>query len=427
MVCGEDTMAAKKIPMLANLPRAYEVMDKYRLDGLLAATQINVYYLTNFWGALMRMRRMFFNYAVLPRDPKKPAALVMTTAETSRLSDMPTWVPNVVSYSHPSHAAMRNYDPVAEEPGAGVALQWPVRKAHLSAKEKRWLTMSRPLAARTKATPIYALKSALTDAGLVKGRLAFDDPRPVEWVNAVGLELDGVEGTNIFREIRMIKSKDEIKLLREAARINEAGVDAAIRAMHLGSTWPELERAYNIAVAKEGGRGVYLTTGGLGLPHDKVIKGEPVMFDALAEFKHYHGDIGRTAIIGKPSAEIVRRNNAMTAGWETAYGMIRPGVTGRQMHDKVIKAIEREGFPGFMIATPHSIGLEHTDHPLPIGLDLPGSKGDFVFRENMVINVDLPYHEYGFGGMHLEDMVVVTKDGCEPLTSMRTDLVVIKG
>ncbi|MSO65977.1 MAG: aminopeptidase P family protein [Alphaproteobacteria bacterium] len=417
-------MAAKKVPMLVNLPRAYEVMDKHRLDGLVAATQINIYYLSNFWGALMRMRRSFFNYAVLPRDPKAAPALVMTSAETSRLQEMPTWMPNVVGYSHPTQAAMRDYDAVTEEPEAGAALKWPVRKAGLSAKEKRWLTMSRTMAARTRATPSYALKQALIDAGLKKGRIGYDDPRPIEWMNALGLKLAGVEGTNIFREIRMIKSKDEIALLRGAAAVNEVGVNAAIRAMHLGAHWSEMEIAFNVAVAKGGGRGIYLTCGGGGLPHDKVIRGEPVMFDALAEYRHYHGDIGRTAIIGKPTAEIVRRNKAMQVGWETAYAMIKPGVTGRQMTEKVLHVIEREGFKGFIIATPHSVGLEHTDHPLPIGLELPGSKGDFVFRENMVINVDLPYHEYGFGGMHLEDMVLVTKSGCELLTSMKTGIIV---
>jgi Xaa-Pro aminopeptidase len=95
------------------------------------------------------------------------------------------------------------------------------------------------------------------------------------------------------------------------------------------------------------------------------------------------------------------------------------------MTEKVIGVIEREGFPGFFIATPHSVGLEHTDHPIPIGLELPGSQGDLVCEENMVINVDLPYHELGFGGMHLEDMIRVSKDGCEPLTTMKTDLIVI--
>jgi Xaa-Pro aminopeptidase len=109
-----------------------------------------------------------------------------------------------------------------------------------------------------------------------------------------------------------------------------------------------------------------------------------------------------------------------------AYDTIKPGVTGSIMTKKVLRAMAKEGFPGFLIATPHSIGLEHTDHPIPIGTEMPGSKGDLVFQENMVINVDLPYHEYGWGAMHLEDMVRITKDGCEPLTSMETKMRVVK-
>jgi Xaa-Pro aminopeptidase len=53
------------------------------------------------------------------------------------------------------------------------------------------------------------------------------------------------------------------------------------------------------------------------------------------------------------------------------------------------------------------------------------SLGEFVFRENMTVNVDLPYHEFGWGAMHLEDTIVVTADGCEALTSEATDLFII--
>ena len=54
-----------------------------------------------------------------------------------------------------------------------------------------------------------------------------------------------------------------------------------------------------------------------------------------------------------------------------------------------------------------------------------GRRSSLCFEENMVSNVDLPYHELGWGGMHLEDMVRITKGGCEPLTSMDTKLRVI--
>jgi Xaa-Pro aminopeptidase len=413
--------------MLLNKPRAYEVMDRHGIDGLIATTQVNVYYLTGFWGALMRMRRSFFNYAVLPRAEDAPAALVMTAVELNRLQDMPTWVPNVVTYSHPVLLESRNYDTFTEEPDAGSALLWPVRKDGLSARESEWLEMSEAQAKTIRATPTYALKKAIEDAGLARAKVGTDDPRAVTWMNDMGLDgLTGVEATNIFREIRMVKSADEIAIIRDAARINEDGINAAIGALRVGAKWSEIEIAYNVEMARQGGTGVYVTPGTGGLPHGEIVPGETVMLDSLGEYKHYHGDIGRTAVVGKPSPEMVRRSKAMRAGWDTAFETIKPGVTGREMTEKVLATIEREGFPGFVIATPHSVGLEHTDHPLPIGPQLPGSMGDLVFEENMVINVDLPFHELGWGAMHLEDMILVTADGCEALTTMDTALRIIE-
>ena len=80
------------------------------------------------------------------------------------------------------------------------------------------------------------------------------------------------------------------------------------------------------------------------------------------------------------------------------------------------------GFPGFFFATPHSIGLEHGDHMLPIGPTLPGGNGPFVFEENMVFSLDMPYYEVGWGNLHMEDQLLVTATGIEPLTSCNTSL-----
>ena len=412
--------------MLLNKPRAYEVMDRYGLDGLIATNQINVYYLTNFWGALMRMRRNFFNYAVLPRNEDAPAALVITAVELNRLQEMPTWVPNVVTYSHPVFSDERDYDALTEELEAGGALAWPVRKGSMSENDKKWLALTTDQDSKVRATPALALKKALQDAGLGKATVGTDDPRAVTWMNEMGLKgLKGVEATNIFREIRMIKSDAEIEIIRDAARINEDGIDAAIKAMRVGAKWSKMERAYFVAMAKQDGRGVYISPGTGGLPHGKIVKGEPVMLDALGEYKHYHGDIGRTAVVGGASREMRARSKAMRIGWDVAFETMKPGVKFGAMAKKVLRAIKKEGFPGFVIATPHSVGLEHTDHPIAIGPEMPGSKGEITFQENMVINVDLPYHELGWGGMHLEDMVRITKGGCEPLTSMDTKLRVI--
>jgi Xaa-Pro aminopeptidase len=115
----------------------------------------------------------------------------------------------------------------------------------------------------------------------------------------------------------------------------------------------------------------------------------------------------------------------MKVGCDIAYGKIKPGVTGRAVTEAVIDGMKKAGFPGFVICTPHSVGLEHTDHPLPIGPELPGSCGPFVFQENMVFTVDMPYYEIGWGNMHLEDLIRVTATGIEPLNSCDMGLRVI--
>ncbi len=413
--------------MLLNKPRAYEIMDKYGLDGLVARDQLNVFYLTNFWGALMKMQRDFSNFALLPRQEDAPAALVISGSEMHRTATMQTWVPNLIAYSFRVKPNLRDFDPSTEEPEAEEWMAWPTREgAQLSPLEQQWSSITAEQAERAVATPAWGLKGALKDAGLERGTIGVDDPRMIHWLHEMGLpDLKGVEATNIFREIRMIKSAEEIDILRQAAIINEASCEAAIAAFREGAEWQEIETAYAVEMARRGGKSVYIVPGTGGLPHSHIRRGEPVMIDAFGEFNHYHGDIGRTAVLGEATDEMIKCNKAMQIGWETAYEMIRPGLKGSEMTQAVLDAVRKSGFPGFLIAVPHSIGLEHTDHPLPIGRDLPGSMGDMVLQENMVINVDMPYHELGWGAMHLEDTVRVTKNGCEPLTSMRTGMTVI--
>jgi Xaa-Pro dipeptidase len=400
--------------MLLNKAHAFDIMDKYNLDGLIAVTARNVYYLTDHASFSNRTKKVFYEYAVLPRAEDAPAALIISAPELPWLADDPTWVSNVVSYTH-------------AVPPAGVPLTWPRREgSDLPPREQQWLAIEEKYRDRICSTPFHALKRALRDAELEKATVGCDDPRVVTWLNDLGLEdLKGVEATNIFREIRVIKSEEEIAVMRQAARVNENGLNAGLGAIHKGSTWNDVERAYFTEVVQQGGHGVYITPGPGGLSHDTMVPGQPIMVDALGQFRFYHGDLGRTAIIGEPTKEMRSRNRAMAAGWERAFEMIKPGVTGSTLIEAVLDTIRGEGFPEFHLVVPHSVGLEHTDHPVPIGPEMAESLGEFVFRENMTVNVDLPYHEFGWGAMHLEDTIVVTADGCEALTSEATDLFVI--
>jgi len=415
--------------MLLNKPRAYEVMDKHKLDGLIAVNQPNIYYLTDYWGPLMRMRRTFYNYGVLPRKEDAPAALIGSAVELLRLFEdaNKTWVPNFCGYTHPIYSDQRDFDPDVEDPEAvQEGIKWPVMEGSLSERDSAYVEFTKEYRGSYSVNALYALKKALKDAGLTRGTIGTDDPRIIDWLHSIGLpDLKGVEATGIFREIRMVKSESEIKIMRRAAEMNEIAINKAIESLHINMEQGELETIYNTELAMHGGKGVYLSTGSMGRRNDRVKKNQLITFDGLCEYKHYHGDMGRTAICGTPSDEMLKRNEIMKKGCDIAYSMIRPGVTGRVMTSQVIQEMRAMGFPGFFICTPHSVGLEHTDHPLPIGPDLPGSQGEFVFHENMVFTVDMPYYEVGWGNMHLEDTVRVTATGCEAFTSCEVGLRII--
>ncbi len=415
--------------MLMNQPRAREVMDKYGVDALLAVNAVNIYYLTDYWGPFMNMLRPFNNYALFPRRDGAPAALIGSAVEFQRLHEDPdtTWVPNVCAYSHPTMFDRRDFDPDSEDPEAvQEGLKWPVRESTLDDDDRAFLARSDAYRGNYTVNALYALKKAIKDAGLANATVGTDDPRVIPWLQSIGLKaIKGVEATQMFREIRMVKTATELAIIRKAATMNEIAVDAAIASLYVGQPQDELEVIYNTELAKRGGKGRYLSTGTRGKRKGRVEKDQLITFDGLAEYKHYCADLGRTAICGTPTDEMLFRSRAMKIGCDIAYGMIKPGVTGRAVTEAVIEGLNKVGFPGFVICTPHSVGLEHTDHPLPIGPELPGSTGPFTFLENMVFTVDMPYFEIGWGNMHLEDLMRVTATGVEALNTVDVSLRVV--
>ena len=197
--------------------------------------------------------------------------------------------------------------------------------------------------------------------------------------------------------------------------------------MHEGATWDELERVYMTDMADHGARGIYLECGAGGLQSGRVIKHEAVMFDGLGQYQGYHGDFGRSAVIGDPGPDVAVRVKSLEAGWRAAYDAIKPGVKYSEVAATVAKAVKAAGFPGpFRTPVVHSLGLQHTDDPVGL-FDPPGKKADRVLEKDMVLNVDLPHIEIGWGAVHIEDTVRVTADGCEALTSMETALRILPG
>jgi Xaa-Pro dipeptidase len=399
--------------MLLNKPRAEQIMRREGLGGLLAVTPRNTYYLSDYWGLFNTAGGYDAAYLALLPAGDGPAALVMPALEIRRLETKGgTWMPEVYIYSSPDGDA-RFEDGTAK--GVDYA-GWSQRPgAELGELERRWMAIVRRLGPQASADAFWGLARALKAAGLERGCIGTDDPRVGGWLAACGLDrVDCRYQPQLFNEIRLIKTDAELELLTRAARANEASLLAAAAAMHEGATWQQLESVYLAAMASRGGRGIYLTCGVGELPAGQVRRGEPVMFDALGQVSHYHGDFGRCGVVGEPSAEHRQRHRAICIGWEVAREWLKPGVRYSELAAAVGNAVRQEGLSNFRDPVVHSLGLEHTDDPKLPGVQ-PQTKPDQCLQPGMVVNVDMPHTEIGWGSVHMEDTVHITADGCERL------------
>ena len=185
-----------------------------------------------------------------------------------------------------------------------------------------------------------AVRGALKDLRLDRGRLAFDDM-------AVGLrlgieDLEVTDGYDALMFARAVKTDTELGLLERSTRLNETAIRHTMEAWDKGATWRDLNRAYASAVVDLGGfvrdpggmvwghpRGADLTLMlATGLEDDEVTPGTHVMFDCHGTLDLYCWDGGKTWVVeGKPEggSQTVRRRYRAGGG-----GAARGYASGRQ-------------------------------------------------------------------------------------------------
>lgn len=403
-----------------------EIMERESLDGLIAQLPVNSYYLSSYWGLFNTPVGYDGSYwAVLPRDPERPSALVVPALEIRRLETAKAqgrgaWVDSVYAYSGP----LDDLDGFPDGTPRGLDYAgWPLREdGELTELEKQWRAVTERLGKQMSPNAFWAVARALKAAGLEQAKVGADDARTAIWMNECGLDRLTVRyAPQLFNEIRLVKTDAELDILRRAAHINEMSLLLAADTMREGITWDELENMYMMSMAQQGGRGVYLMCGVGELPAGALRRGEPVFFDALGQYEHYHGDFGRCGVVGEASAEHRKCHAHLLAGWETAQEMLKPGVSYAELTDAVGAAVRQAGLKNFRDPVVHSVGLEHTDDPKTTGAQ-PQSKPDRVLEPNMVVNVDMPHTEIGWGSVHMEDTVRITTYGFERLTE--TDMTI---
>jgi Xaa-Pro aminopeptidase len=326
--------------------------------------------------------------------------------------------PEVVTYSAPADVdRFRGRTVLTADESVATAPPRTWTKATdgaLSSIEDAWVRKEASLPVAHAANAELGVKKALEGLGLAKGRVAVDDAALAAALPRFGLEsLATVPGENLFRKIRLVKSSVEIDRMRTVARLNDAAARAMIPQLTPGMSFEDVQALFFTEVARRGGRPLFIVAGmPSGLRQGRLAAHEPFLVDCCGNFDGYSGDWARTIVLGTPPRLLLERAKLLGRIATEMTGMLKPGIRYSEITKRGQAMAKSLGatFPiGF---GPHSVGLTHSDDPWRD--DVPfQSRPDIALEPGMVITVDLPTLEPGWGSMHLESLILITTDGAE--------------
>ncbi|UCF20227.1 MAG: aminopeptidase P family protein [Gemmatimonadota bacterium] len=229
-----------------------------------------------------------------------------------------------------------------------------------------------------------------------------------------------VDATPLFDQLRMIKSGDELALIRRAISNTDTAIAATFASLEAGVTDREVARYLRDHMRRRGAQGGGLVQFGsnTAVPHGgteerRLERGMPVLIDAGCRVRGYRSDITRMHFFGDdPSPQYREIHNTVLAAQRAASQAGRPGVECQQL-DRVARNII--GAAGYG---------DYFTHRLGHGLGMDGHEPPYLVEGNsrqlepgMVFTVEPGIYLPGLWGVRIEDDFVVDQDGLQPLSS----------
>ncbi|MGE5555895.1 MAG: M24 family metallopeptidase [Methanocella sp.] len=256
------------------------------------------------------------------------------------------------------------------------------------------------------------------------GKLAVDTLAVESWrvlAKEVGGEDKLESAFQLFRQLREIKDSEEIMLIREACKMADAGMKAAAETIRSGVTQREIAAEAEYAMRKAGSDGVAFETivsAGIccAFPHGTsvdrtVCEGDFVTVDLGATNQFYRSDITRSFIVGKATEKQQKIYEAVQMAHQRAYEKIGPGVLAQKVDFVGWRVIDKAGFGDFFVHNlGHGVGLEVHEAPIL------GPESRDVLQVGNVVTDEPGIYLPGYGGVRIEDTVLVTEKGAEKLT-----------
>jgi len=386
-----------------DLDKARKLMENRELDGLIVSSPENFYYVSDYVGMTGTVGTAT---AIIPKSQDQDAVVIVLDWEIEEAREQ-TWIKDV-----------RTFETWIYFEKDGVTLP---------------LAKSKP----EQFDPFQVVSDVLAEKSIDEGKLGVElNVIPVTYFEKLRKAIPKanlVNANDLFWEMRSVKSPDEVSIIKEAARIHEKGIRAAVKVAKEGVTEKEIANEFRKVVIGDRrycwGIVAIFVGGGAnsGSPHHTFMtpsnyvlrRGDFLKFDGSINFKGYITGIARTYVIGEPSKKQEKLYNALLQAQRKIVESMKPGVKPSDLYKIGIKTVRESGFQQYIRGhLGHSISLG------PLAQEPPfisaTEKGELV--PGMLFCIEVPYYILGLGGVNIEDMIVVTPDGHEELTTLSREL-----
>lgn len=228
--------------------------------------------------------------------------------------------------------------------------------------------------------------------------------------------------------LRSVKDEEELKKMARAEQIGDEAFSYILTQMKPGVTELEIaakleyymkshgaqEKSFDTIVASG-----YHSAMPHAVPSEKVLeKGDFITLDFGCKYQGYCSDMTRTVVLGKASEKQKEVYRIVLEAQKTALANLRAGMTGAQGDKLAREVIEKAGYGEYFgHGLGHSVGLEIHENPRL------SQKEKTVLKPGMIETVEPGIYIPDFGGVRIEDMVVITEDGIRNLTSSPKELI----
>ena len=381
--------------------RIKELLRKKGLDGAIVSSPENFHYVTGFGGHQHTVSRQpGFTLAVMRADDKVPTHLTTMDFEAATFRIKAAGL-NFVVDPYDTWVGLKTWDEIAH--GAVV----PDKTAMESSMDK--------------------LVQFMKACDLANKKVGVElDYLPVPYYKSLTEkfpEAEFVDISDLFVYARSVKQPDEIEMFRKLCRIADHGFTEVSKIAKIGVSERELVQCFREDVIKSGfcapSAWSMFSTGPssarLTLPGDGVVKdGDVVKFDAgvNAEFDFYTTDTSRAWIIGNGDPVLLKLKDRLYEGQRRMIAAAKPGLPINELYHTAYDYV-KEMFPCYRRG--------HQGHSISMGpatAETPyiNASETRPLEAGMILAMEVPCYIDGVNGFNIEDMVLITEDGCEVLT-----------